>query len=269
VKARLGAESGAVEAGYHVGAPLDGSLLAEKAEPVLGPGGGQDLRLHLVALGAVEDRRLVELVEEADRQQDLTGTEPDVLPGPELEIGELHRNLAALLGALAARRVLELDLRIEQDLVAELVAQVGDVAQQVDARHQAGRSPVLLRRAGMVVGHLPVATDRNTLSLPVDLRGRRPESRLTLDRGVDFSGASRPALLQLLRKEVNAALQLGQPVALGCVGLEPRQLGGQRCDLLLEILDRGVVGAATRHDQRQDQRTDSEPSVDPHQASSI
>src|SRR5206468_7652673 len=99
------------------------------------------------------------------------GAESRVLPRAELEVRELHRSLTPLLGALSGGGVLELDLRVEEDLVAELVAEIGHVAQEVEALVRVRGRAVLPRGGGRSEEHFAVAADRDAAGPAVDLGG--------------------------------------------------------------------------------------------------
>src|SRR5207245_4410073 len=147
--------------------------------------------------GAVEYRRLVKLVQEPERHQQLAGAEAGVLPRAELEVGELHGSLAPLLGALSGGGVLELDLRVEQDLVAELVAEVRHVAQEVEALVRLRGRAVLPRDRRRPEEYFAVASDRDAPAPAVDLGGGGPEAGLPLRRRFVLAGLSRARVLQL------------------------------------------------------------------------
>ena len=73
------------------------------------------------------ERRLVHFVDEAHRHQYESGANVGSLVDEEVEVRELDRHRTAFTG----RGVLVLDLGVEQDLVAELVSEIGHQPQEV------------------------------------------------------------------------------------------------------------------------------------------
>jgi hypothetical protein len=190
----------------------------------------------------VEYGGLVHLVHEADRHQQEARAQAHVLPGLEVQIGELRGDFALLLVPFAGGGVLHLQLGVEEDAVAELVADVEDVAHQVDAVRRARRLIVLPAVGRVVVDGLAVAADRDPVRLGVDLGGRRPEAGHGLAR-LGLRGSAGPRLLDLGGQEVDPPLQLGQPLVGAAGRLETGHLGLQRLDLLAQILVRRLVRA--------------------------
>src|SRR5690606_2446252 len=141
------AEPGGVEAGHQVGAVREVAQGPEGAEAVLAPGGGDDLPLGLRAGGAEEDRGLVQLVHEPHRGEEEAAAEAERRREPVVEVGELDRDLAVLPGG----GVLELDLRVEEEPVVELVAEVDDGPEVVELVPPAGGRAVLPLRAVVLV----------------------------------------------------------------------------------------------------------------------
>ena len=117
----LGREAGRVQAGHGIAAPLEGTRLAEEAQTHFVPGRGDEGPLDLGPPRSEEDRRLVQLVDEAEGQHHHARAEADVLPRLEVEVGLFHRDLAPLLVALAGGRVLVFDLGVEEDLVQNIM----------------------------------------------------------------------------------------------------------------------------------------------------
>ena len=115
----------------------------------------------------------MELVDEPHRHEDEARAGVDRAGVHVVDVGELHRDLAA--GVFARQRVLVLDLGVEEPLVVELVAEVRDGAQEVDPVVPVRRGAVLPRVVEVLVEHLAVAADRDAPAHPVDLRGGKAE----------------------------------------------------------------------------------------------
>ena len=104
----------------------------------------------------------MELVEESHGEQQPAGAEARLWPPQILDGGEFHFRSDA---------VLVLDLRVEEPLVVELVAEIDNGAQQVDFGGSRGSE--------VLVDHFAVATDRQAALRVVDLGSRRPEAVLS------------------------------------------------------------------------------------------
>ena len=116
----VGAELGGVERRHHVGAIAPAAAdLAVHAGADLEPRGRDDDRVDERPLDAVEDRRLVALVDDADRHQQHAGADVEAARQQEVDVGLFELELAGFLEALD-ERVLELELADEADAVAEL-----------------------------------------------------------------------------------------------------------------------------------------------------
>ena len=143
-------------------------------------------------LGSDEDGRLVELVDQSHRNQQHAGPQADVLGGEEVDVGELDEDLL---------RVLDLDLRVEEEAVVEPVAGVEDRPQVVELVGLAG--------GVVLIQHLAVAGDRHP---GVDLvgggRGRRQTQRAGLIDGHLALGLAAAQPLELLGEDLHAALEL-------------------------------------------------------------
>jgi hypothetical protein len=127
--------------------------------------------------------------------------------------------------------VLELDLRVEQEAVVELVAEVDDAAQEVELVGAPFRG---------LVEHLAVAADRQPVAGAVDLRGRRPEAVLALVG--PHRRLAQLDLLQLAGDHVDPALELVQAIGVGggfgllALLAHLPHLGAQGLELLAELL---------------------------------
>src|SRR5262245_22586621 len=115
--ALLGPEARAVEAGHDIGAVGQRSSVAKHTDADVAPGRRDDQPLGLCASRAVEDRRLVQFIQEAHGHEHEAGPYPGSSGWLEVEVRELHRDLALLLGSLSRRRMFELELGVEEDAV--------------------------------------------------------------------------------------------------------------------------------------------------------
>src|SRR6185295_4755608 len=203
-----------------VGPVREGPGFAEQAEPGLVPGRGQDPRLDRRPLDAEEGRRLVELIQKTDRQEEMAGAQVEFGLEQEIEIGELDRDLLAA--------VLELDLGVEQEAVVPLVADVDDRA--LEDRHgvlSGGLAVIRLAVRPFIEG-LAVAADRDAALSAVDLGGRGAHAiRAAVGRD---RGLADLELLDLRREDVDLALDLGQ-LAGGGRGRGLRSGGSCRAEL--------------------------------------
>ena len=161
-------EAGAVQAVHHVGAVGEGADVAEDAGAVLAPGAGDQDMLDVGALGAREQRRFVQFVEQSQRQQQQPGADVQFRFPQVVDVGEFDRRAAGLAG----RGVLELEPRVEHPAFVELVADVDDAAQEVDDVAEADRRAAFPLAGVALEQHLAVAADGETLFDPVDLGGR-------------------------------------------------------------------------------------------------
>ena len=100
---------------------------ADEAGAVLAPGGRDDALLGLGPLRAEEHVRLVELVDESERQQQQAAAQRQVVVDQVIDVGELDEDLVA---------VLDLDLRVEEELVVESVAGIEHGAQEIEPRRR-------------------------------------------------------------------------------------------------------------------------------------
>jgi hypothetical protein len=119
----------------------------------------------------VEDRRLVQLVDEPNRNQQQPGAKSEML-GPEIvEVRQLDPRFASILRV----RVLELDFRVEQQSVGEFEAHVDDRPEHVDLVSTPAAGAVLTLRSEVLVRHFSVPSQRNPVLGPVDPRRSRPQ----------------------------------------------------------------------------------------------
>ena len=122
-------EGRAVEPVHDVGAVRHHvSGRAVDAGAVLPPRGRDDALLRHRALGAEEDVGLVELVDQPHGDQQQAGPHAEILVRQPVDVGELDEYLL---------RVLDLDFRVEDELVVEAVPGVQDGAQIVELRRLA------------------------------------------------------------------------------------------------------------------------------------
>ena len=84
----------------------------------LEPGAGNDERIHKGPLDAVKHRRLVPLVDDADRHQQHAGPEVQLPVTQKIQVGLLQLELAAFLESFD-KGVLEFQLTDEADPVAK------------------------------------------------------------------------------------------------------------------------------------------------------
>src|SRR5207237_675861 len=111
---RPGAEPVGVEAGHSVelvAKPL--GELAEDADAGFAPGAGNDELVDVRAIDAVEARRLVVDVDDADGHEDEPAAQVDLLAQEAVEIGLLDLDLALVGGR--ADGVLDFDFRVEAE----------------------------------------------------------------------------------------------------------------------------------------------------------
>ncbi len=142
---------GHVEAGGQAYVVVDAELgRAVEADAALAPGGGDDAGLHLVAYRAVIDRRLVVAVDEAERHQEQAGADIGGVRDLIVQIGLLDLGLALVAGA--GDGVLDLELAVEADAVAEAVAEEQHEALEV------GLVAAAVLQIG-AIGDLAVAAD--------------------------------------------------------------------------------------------------------------
>jgi hypothetical protein len=166
----------------------------------------QDPHLGLRALHAVEVRRLVDLVHEAHRHQQMPGADVGLGAPQEVERRELdgHRARARAVVHVARSPVLELDLRVEDDAVGELVSEVEHGAERIGAVEVA----VLLVADEVDVVRLAVAADREAAVDAVDLGGRRTEAVGALQLRLLGHRDLRAEVRDLLGEHVHAPHQL-------------------------------------------------------------
>jgi len=145
--------------------------LAGKHGPADPPGGGDDVRLHRVALDAVETRWLVHFVEEASRDQEQAGAGAQALVEVHFQIALLEIDTAVEVGIDG--RMFVFDLGEETDPIGELVTEEQNGAVEIDL--------VLVRGAAVpievVVVQLAVAADDGAPGLAVFERAVRCPER--------------------------------------------------------------------------------------------
>ena len=124
-------------------------------DPNLPPGGRQDVVVVGGPGDTIEGRRLVGLVDDADRHEDEAGSDGNAGTKPIVEVQLLKGDFATWRAALQFR-VLDLELGAEGEAVGERVAQEDD--EPLDVRR--GR-PVLPGRVGIV--DLAVSADGGPL----------------------------------------------------------------------------------------------------------
>ena len=131
-QALVGAELGGVQRRGDVGAVAPAAAdLAVHAGADLEPRGRDDHRVDQRPLDAVEDRRFVPLVDDADRHQQHAGPDVEAAREQEVEIGLLELELAGLLESLD-EGVLQLELADEADAVGEPVGDEQHEAVEVE-----------------------------------------------------------------------------------------------------------------------------------------
>ena len=185
--------------------------LAVDAGADLEPGGRHDHGVDERALDAVVDRRLVTLVEDADRHQQHAGAHVEAARQQEVDVGLFELQLAALLEALD-ERVLELELADEADLRRELVRH---------EQHEAVEVQPPVRALELVVVEVHVARQaRLRLMVVAVFRVLGPGGGATERDGQGHPGRARPREeLFLITQNSNSE----PPKAQGCQppGLRP------------------------------------------------
>ena len=149
---------------------------ALQRQPKFSPGRGNNARLNFVALHAVEDRRLVVLVQHARRNQHQSGAQIGGFTEGVLHEGLFHGNFAA--GSISARdeRMLHFKLGVEPHAVAEFVSEEKHKALQVrDIRTRAIVIIVVVDLAvtangGLAVRGLPIHAVRRSGRFHASLR---------------------------------------------------------------------------------------------------
>ena len=189
----------------------------------LAPGARQDHALDVRAVRPVVERRLVDLVQEAHRDQHEARARVHLVLDQEIERRELDRHAAALVvrGRELGGGVLELDLGVEQDPVGELVAGVEHGAREVGVVPVA-RLPLVVNHRG--VAALGVAADREAPRDAVDLRRAGPEPVDALERLLLGHAHVLARAGELVGEQLDLALELGDAV----VGGELLVFGGGR-----------------------------------------
>ena len=149
----FGGEPRGIEAGHGVGAiGKAAAQIAKRADAGVAPGRRHDHRVDEGPLDAVERRRLVPFVDDADGHQHHPGAQVEAAVHHQVEVGLLDRDLAGLFAAFDFdERVLDLDLRPELDAIGKAVADHQDEAVQVDFGRQV---------LHLVEVHLHVARER-------------------------------------------------------------------------------------------------------------
>ncbi len=230
----LGAEPGSVEAGHEVATVGHRSPIAEPSCADLAPGRGDDGILHAGSAGAQEDGRFVQLVDPAQRNQQEPRPRVAFRKEEEIDMRELDRGFAPFLGPFPRGGMLELDLRVEQDPIRPLVAEVEDRPEQVRRVPAARKGPVVASGGEALVERLSVASDRDPLVLAIHLRRCRSEPVNGLERSL-LGGLSDAQLLDLPNEQIDAPLQLGYPAGSErCRGAGGFQLLAEFLHLLFE-----------------------------------
>src|SRR6266542_1258281 len=106
--------------------------LAEDADPRLAPGARDDERVDVRAVDAVEARGLVVDVDDPDGHQDDAAANVELPVEEPVQVGLLDLDLPAVVGG--ADRVLDLDLRVEADVLGIVVPEEEDEAPHVHDR---------------------------------------------------------------------------------------------------------------------------------------
>jgi hypothetical protein len=107
--------------------------------------------------------------------------------------------------------VLDLDLRVEKELVVEAVAGIEDGAEDVETRRRRSTGTRLVLAPEVLEEHLAIAGQGDPgRGAAIDAHGGRGKAeRLpTLIRHLDLLGLAAPELLEFRRKHVEAAAQL-------------------------------------------------------------
>ncbi len=102
---------------------------AVHADPKLAPGRRNDARLDLIAKDAIVSRRLVGLVEDAERDEEQPAFDVDLVAELVVEPGLLDFGLAVVSGA--DHGVLDLDLRVKSEPLIETMVEAEHKARQV------------------------------------------------------------------------------------------------------------------------------------------
>src|SRR6059058_3649495 len=113
----------------------------DRADADLAPGGGNHVVVEAGALHAVEGRRLVRLVHDADRRQDEPRAKGDPARQAVVQVGLLERHFPARPPPLELR-VLDFELGPEGQSIIEAVCQIDDETGEVDDRGGLGTGGV-------------------------------------------------------------------------------------------------------------------------------
>src|SRR5437762_4330908 len=113
----------------------------DRADADLAPGGGNHVVVEAGALHAVEGRRLVRLVHDADRRQDEPRAKGDPARHAVVQVGLLERHFPARPPPLELR-VLDFELGPEGQSIIEAVCQIDDETGEVDDRGGLGTGGV-------------------------------------------------------------------------------------------------------------------------------
>ena len=147
----------------------EGPRTPVEAGAELSPGRRDEPLFDVRPQSAQERGRLVQLVDEAHRNEHEAGPRSQ-RPGEEIiEVGELHLHLSPLVRR--RDRVLRLDLCIQDPVSVELVAEIEDRAREVRLVPGARWLAVLAAAGEILVQELAVSSERDTLPR-VDLRSR-------------------------------------------------------------------------------------------------
>ncbi|MCA1665800.1 MAG: hypothetical protein LC659_16280 [Myxococcales bacterium] len=170
--------------------------LAEDAGAGLAPRRGDDERVGLRAVDAIEGRRLVIDVDDPHRDDDDARAEVDRLPGEVVEERLLDLELALVGGG--RDRMLDLELAVEAQLLREVVADVEDEAAHVDDVRPVRRR---VERQLAVAADRGRAADAGLLERDLDLGfALQLKERRTRDGGLRLVGGESDAGLRVCRR---------------------------------------------------------------------
>ncbi len=209
--------------------------------------------LGLGPTGAEKGGGLVQLVQKAHRDQQQSRPQPHTLRHQPVEVGELERHRSGLVGGA----VLELDLGVEEESVAELVTHVDDRPQRVDLVGPTGRFTVLALVGEVLVQRLAVAADRDASPDAVDLRRRRTQTEAAAV-GARHHLLAQPQLLDLPSERFDLPAQHRQLRAVSArhLPLEQLDLPLQHRNPLAKLgLLRVQDGRGQRHSRDQHEQT--------------
>jgi len=153
------------------------------------PGGGNEGPLDLGPAGPQESRRLVQLVDETHGHEHHPRPEVQGLREEEIQVGEFDDGLALRM-FVAVPAMLELDLGIEHDAVAEFVARVKHQSKGIGLLFGTHRGTVLQGRRLALVEEFTVATQAEARRRRIDLGRAGAQTEASLLRGFRGRGSS-------------------------------------------------------------------------------